>query len=103
MLDAITNRLYILFGFYDNSLGPQNTPLIALNVSSPSALAFLDLTQQAMIDPNSSPNVTVLADVKNGINSATIGGAVGGTIGVSDLLDTVDQTHTFLTHFFRVF
>ncbi|KAK4514234.1 Phosphatidylinositol-4-phosphate 5-kinase [Mucor velutinosus] len=81
VLDAITNRLYILFGFYDNSLGPQNTPLIALNVSSPSALAFLDLTQQAMIDPNSSPNVTVLADVKNGINSATIGGAVGGTIG----------------------
>ncbi|GAN11309.1 hypothetical protein MAM1_0536c10868 [Mucor ambiguus] len=82
VIDAITNRLYILFGFYDNSLGPQNTPLIVLNVSSPSELAFLDFNQQTVVDPNSSHNETIPAKTNDSSsNSATIGGAVGGAIG----------------------
>jgi len=86
VLDAITNRLYILFGFYDNGLGPQNTPLIALNVSNPSALSFLDFGQQPTRDPNSYNNGTIPEKTSsNSSNSATIGGAVGGAIGVSGL------------------
>lgn len=89
VLDAITNRLFILFGFYDNSLGPQNTPLIALNVSNPSALSFLDFGPQPARDPNPGNNGTIpektSSNSSNSSNSATIGGAVGGAIGVSGL------------------
>ncbi|CAO0800089.1 unnamed protein product [Mucor circinelloides] len=82
VLDAITHRLYILFGFYDNGLGPQNTPLIALNVSNPSALSFLDFGQQPTRDPNPYNNGTIPEKTSsNSSNSATIGGAVGGAIG----------------------
>lgn len=83
MLDAITNRLYILFGYYDNTLGPQNVPLIALNVTDPAALSFIDLTQETAVVPGSSSNGTVTEEIDKKNNSATIGGAVGGAIGVS--------------------
>ncbi|KAL9557628.1 hypothetical protein MBANPS3_001278 [Mucor bainieri] len=77
VLDEKKKIVYILFG-YDKDVALDNTfsTVLALNVSDPKAVAFVDSTQTAQ-----PVEITVPVPSKGKSSGSIIGGAVGGAVG----------------------
>ncbi|KAK4515110.1 Glutathione synthetase [Mucor velutinosus] len=77
VLDDAKKIVYILFGYAnDKSVVDNYDTVLALNVSDPKAVAFVDSTQTAKPVESSVP-----APVNENGSGGTIGGAVGGAVG----------------------
>ncbi|KAL9559549.1 hypothetical protein MBANPS3_000375 [Mucor bainieri] len=77
VLDETKKILYILFGYdKDKSIIDNYATVLALNVSDPSAVAFIDSTEAVQPGDNA---VSTLSNQKG--SGGTIGGAVGGAVG----------------------
>ncbi|KAL9559553.1 hypothetical protein MBANPS3_000379 [Mucor bainieri] len=79
VLDESKKIVYILFGYdKDQSLVDNYATVLALNVSDPKAVAFVDRTQTAQ--PTESATTSPAPSNEKG-SGGTIGGAVGGAVG----------------------
>ncbi|GAN11338.1 hypothetical protein MAM1_0552d10897 [Mucor ambiguus] len=77
VLDQAKKIVYILFGYAnDKSVVDNYATVLALNVTDPKAVAFVDSTQ-----PAQSAETTVPAPANEKGSGGTIGGAVGGAVG----------------------
>lgn len=83
VLDEAKKIVYILFGYAsDKSVVDNYATVLALNVSDPKAVSFVESTQQIQPVETQLPTNTGNEGTSSGGNGATIGGAVGGAVGV---------------------
>ncbi|KAF1802653.1 hypothetical protein V8B55DRAFT_1481806 [Mucor lusitanicus] len=80
VLDEANKIVYILFGYDKNkSIVDNYATVLALNVSDPNAIAFVDSTQASPAAPNNERG-------SGGILGGAVGGAVGGVLLVIGLV-----------------
>lgn len=88
MLDESKNTVYILFGYQElRSLANTFNTVLAVNVTDPKNVSFIDTSQK--LTAAEGPNSTTASDKEptsqtpSNNDGTAIGGAVGGSLGVS--------------------